>query len=209
VTPSAVAQAQPGVTADPSGAHARHAQRAERQRTFRRPERTARTARAHQNGLGGRHLGIGLTFSGGFIAVFLLWRFAAQAADNPSPLPSLLAWVILIIATTLILMTVHRLSAEMLMQLVAAIRRARDDSDAPAVVFPSPTATFAATTLREYATPSSNVIQPIPLRSASSILVRPLSRWSVPVSLIRVDVVTVPLVIAAAAVIILKTEPGS
>ncbi len=120
MTPSAVAQAQPGVTADPSGAHARHAQRAERQRTFRRPERTARTARAHQNGLGGRHLGIGLTFSGGFIAVFLLWRFAAQAADNPSPLPSLLAWVILIIATTLILMTVHRLSAEMPQWLFAA-----------------------------------------------------------------------------------------
>ena len=40
---------------------------------------------------------------------------------------------------------------------------------------------------------SSNVIQPLPLRSALSILVRPLSRWSVPTSLIRVFGETVPV----------------
>ncbi len=57
--------------------------------------------------------------------------------------------------------------------------------------------------------PSSNDIQPMPLRSASSIFVLPLSRRSVPTSLIRVCRVTVPASRAAAAVIILNTDPGS
>ena len=57
--------------------------------------------------------------------------------------------------------------------------------------------------------PSSNVIQPMPLRSALSILVRPPSSLSVPTSLIFVVRVTVPASRAVAAVIILNTEPGS
>ena len=84
--------------------------------------------------------------------------------------------------------------------------RIDDDS---AVDFPSPRATFAATTLREYATASSNVIQPMPLRSASSTWVRPRSSLSVPTSLILVLVVTVFVSNPAMAVSILKTEPGS
>lgn len=121
MNPSAVEEAPPDVAVERPGRHERQAQRSDRQRSFRRPERTARTARAHQNGLGGRHLGIGLTFSGGFIAVFLLWRFAVQWADHPRPLPSLLAWVILLIATPLVLMMVQRLSVEMPQWLFAAV----------------------------------------------------------------------------------------
>ncbi|MGO4692542.1 hypothetical protein [Glaciibacter sp. 2TAF33] len=62
---------------------------------FRRPERTVKTTRANQNGLGGRHLGIGMVFAGGVIAVFLLWRFTLQWAPSSLPSPSLVAWIIL------------------------------------------------------------------------------------------------------------------
>ncbi|HZK58866.1 MAG TPA: hypothetical protein VFC59_03240, partial [Cryobacterium sp.] len=95
MNPPTVEAAPPAVAVERSGRHERQVQRSDR-----------------QNGLGGRHLGIGLTFSGAFIAVFLLWRFAVQWEDHPSPLPSLLAWVILLIATPLALMSVQRLSGE-------------------------------------------------------------------------------------------------
>ncbi len=55
----------------------------------------ARAARLDQNGLGGRHLGIGLVFSSGFIALFLLWRFAVQWSSYSTPLPTLCAWIML------------------------------------------------------------------------------------------------------------------
>lgn len=62
---------------------------------IRWPGRTAKTTRANQNALGARHLGIGLTFSGGVIAVFLLWRFAVQWTGYPFLLLPLVAWVLL------------------------------------------------------------------------------------------------------------------
>ncbi|MDJ0323847.1 hypothetical protein QMG61_08735 [Cryobacterium sp. PH31-AA6] len=87
--------------------------RQDRRRTFRRPVRTIETTRANQSGLGGRHLGIGLSFSGGFIALFLFWRFMIQWYDYPLPLPSLAAWALLTATTVLALVTAQRLSARM------------------------------------------------------------------------------------------------
>ncbi len=87
--------------------------RQDRRRTFRRPVRTVETTRANQSGLGGRHLGIGLSFSGGFIALFLFWRFMIQWYDYPRPLLSLAAWALLMATTVLALVTVQRLAARM------------------------------------------------------------------------------------------------
>ncbi|MBC7441972.1 MAG: hypothetical protein H7311_05570 [Ramlibacter sp.] len=88
-------------------------ERKDRGRSFRRPERTVKTTRANQSGLGGRHLGIGLSFSGGFIALFLFWRFAFQWFAYETPAPSLIAWSLLMATTALVLVTVQRLSARM------------------------------------------------------------------------------------------------
>ncbi|TFD31164.1 hypothetical protein [Cryobacterium cryoconiti] len=88
-------------------------ERRERRRSFRRPERTEQTARANQSSLGGRHLGIGLSFSGGFIALFLFGQFAVQWFDYPTPMPSLIAWILLMTVTILSLITVQRLAARM------------------------------------------------------------------------------------------------
>ncbi|TFC51999.1 hypothetical protein E3O47_05560 [Cryobacterium sp. TMT2-17-1] len=82
-------------------------------RSFRRPERTEQTTRANQSGLGGRHLGIGLTFSGGFITLFLFGQFAVQWSEYPDPTPSLIAWGLLMATTVLALITVQRHSARM------------------------------------------------------------------------------------------------
>ena len=68
--------------------------------------------------------------------------------------------------------------------------------DAVRVLESRPSATFAATTFREKAIASSNVIQPLALWSASSTCVRPPSSFRIPVSLIRVFVVTSPFSIA-------------
>jgi hypothetical protein len=73
-------------------------QRNERRRTFRRPQRTVETTRANRTGLGGRHLGFGISLSGGFIALFLLWRFAEQWDLYANPVPTATAWVLLLIA---------------------------------------------------------------------------------------------------------------
>ena len=89
-------------------------------RSFRRPERTEQTTRANQSGLGGRHLGIGLTFSGGFITLFLFGQFAVQWSEYPDPTPSLIAWGLLMATTVLALITVQRLSARMPDRLFAA-----------------------------------------------------------------------------------------
>jgi hypothetical protein len=100
--------------ARPKGSHQLDDQeRSERRRSFRRPERTVKTTRANQSGLGGRHLGIGLSFGGGFIALFLFWRFAFQWFAYTTPLPSLVAWAVLMTTTALALFTVQRLSARM------------------------------------------------------------------------------------------------
>jgi hypothetical protein len=88
-------------------------ERREHRRSFRRPERTEQTTRANQNDLGGRRLGIGLSFSGGFIALFLFGQFAVQWFEYPDPTPSLIAWGLLLATTVLALITVQRLSARM------------------------------------------------------------------------------------------------
>jgi hypothetical protein len=75
---------------------------------FRRPERTIKTTRANQNGLGGRHLGIGMMFAGSVIAVFLLWRFTTQLTAYPLPLPSLVAWIVLGAASAAALLIAQR-----------------------------------------------------------------------------------------------------
>jgi hypothetical protein len=75
--------------------------RANSRRSARQPGHSAREARLEQNGLGGRHLGIGLVFSGGFITLFLIWRFAVQWSSYPNPLPTLTAWILLALVTTI------------------------------------------------------------------------------------------------------------
>ena len=79
-----------------------------RQRSFRRPQRTVDATRATKDGLGGRHLGFGLTLSSGFIALFLLWRFAMQWDSYPTPVPTLAAWIILLLATVATLVLLQR-----------------------------------------------------------------------------------------------------
>jgi hypothetical protein len=78
-----------------AGRASKHKQVPDRRPVFRRPERTVKTTRASQSALGGRHLGIGMTFSGGAVAMFLLWRFAMQWTSYPLPLLGTLAWTIL------------------------------------------------------------------------------------------------------------------
>ncbi|QYF73911.1 hypothetical protein [Cryobacterium sp. PAMC25264] len=88
-------------------------QRDERRRAFRRPQRTVNTTRANGAGLGGRHLGVGISLSGGFFALFLMWRFAMQWDRYPNPLPTLAAWVILVLAIAVTGIFVNRLSSRM------------------------------------------------------------------------------------------------
>ena len=88
-------------------------QRDERRRAFRRPQRTVNTTRANGAGLGGRHLGVGISLSGGFFALFLMWRFAMQWDSYPNPLPTLAAWVILLLATLVTMVLVNRLASRM------------------------------------------------------------------------------------------------
>ena len=109
-----------GVAVGREGRHRQTKQRADFRRSFRRPERTVNMARANQDGLGGRHLGIGLTLSGGCIAVFLFWRFMLQWQEHPAPLPSLIAWVVLTAATVLTFVAVQILSTRIPRWLFAA-----------------------------------------------------------------------------------------
>ena len=89
------------------------AQRDERRRTFRRPQRTVNTTRANRTGLGGRHLGVGISLSGGFVALFLLWRFAVQWDLYADPMPTLAAWVVLLLAGVGTLLFTNRVSNRM------------------------------------------------------------------------------------------------
>jgi hypothetical protein len=88
-------------------------QRNERRRTFRRPQRTVDTTRANRTGLGGRHLGFGLSLSASFVAFFLLWRFTVQWDLYTNPLPSLAAWLLLLIAGLCTLHFTNRVSDRM------------------------------------------------------------------------------------------------
>ncbi|MGO4104784.1 hypothetical protein AB4Y63_12580 [Leifsonia sp. YAF41] len=86
---------------------------AEHRRAGRHQTRIAREARLEQNGLGGRHLGVGLVFSGGFITLFLVWRFAVQWSSYPNPLPTLAAWILLASASILALASARVLAPQM------------------------------------------------------------------------------------------------
>ncbi|WEO78215.1 hypothetical protein BJQ94_04035 [Cryobacterium sp. SO2] len=88
-------------------------QRDERRRTFRRPQRTVDTTRANRTGLGGRHLGVGVSLSGAFVALFLLWRFAVQWELYPNPMPTLVAWAVLLAAGAATLVAINRLPNRM------------------------------------------------------------------------------------------------
>jgi hypothetical protein len=85
-------------------------QRDERRRTFRRPQRTVDTARANRTGLGGRHLGVGISLSCSFVSLFLLWQFAAQWDLYADPMPTLAAWVVLLVAGAATLVFTNRVS---------------------------------------------------------------------------------------------------
>lgn len=80
------------------------------QSVFRRPERTERALRLDQNALGGRHLGLGLALSVGFLTLFLLWRYAIQFEGYTNPWLSVAAWVILAAVTALTLLGRRALS---------------------------------------------------------------------------------------------------
>jgi hypothetical protein len=100
-------------SADPAGRAHRQLlddQRNERRRTFRRPQRTVDTTRANRAGLGGRHLGFGISLSGGFVALFLLWRFASQWELYANPVPTLAAWVLLLAAAIVTLIVTNKMS---------------------------------------------------------------------------------------------------
>ena len=62
-----------------------------------------------RNGLGGRHLGLGLSLSGACIVVFLLGRFGADWAGHPAPYLSLAAWILLLAVAVFVHVTVQRL----------------------------------------------------------------------------------------------------
>ena len=69
--------------------------------------------RSDQNGLGARHLGIGMSISGGVIAVFLLVRLGVAWGQTPTPTLSILAWLILAATAVGVHLAVHELSSRM------------------------------------------------------------------------------------------------
>jgi len=65
------------------------------------------------NGLGGQHLGIGMTLSGAFIAAFLFGHFVVEWQGRPFPLLSLIAWILLLVAAFVVNQIVQRLATRM------------------------------------------------------------------------------------------------
>jgi len=65
------------------------------------------------NGLGGQHLGIGLTISGAFIAAFLFGQFVVEWNGYPFPTLSVIAWVTLLSAALVINLVVQRMATRM------------------------------------------------------------------------------------------------
>lgn len=72
------------------------------------------------NGLGGQHLGIGLTLSGALIAAFLLGHFVVEWRGQAFPMLSLMAWILLLSAAVGVHLIVHRLATRMPLWLFAA-----------------------------------------------------------------------------------------
>ncbi len=69
--------------------------------------------RSDQNGLGARHLGIGMSISGGCIALFLLLRLIIQVDPTHLPVLSILAWAILLATAVTVNLRVHKLASRM------------------------------------------------------------------------------------------------
>ncbi|TFD24119.1 hypothetical protein E3T31_02005 [Cryobacterium sp. TMS1-13-1] len=69
--------------------------------------------RSNQNGLGARHLGIGMSISGGVIAVFLLVRMGVEWGQTPTPTLSIVAWLILAATAVGVNLAVHEFSSRM------------------------------------------------------------------------------------------------
>ena len=69
--------------------------------------------RSDQNGLGARHLGIGMSISGAFITLFLLIRLIIQSDPTAMPILSLLAWGILLATAFAVHVAVRKLMSGM------------------------------------------------------------------------------------------------
>ena len=80
---------------------------------IRSSDHTVDTVLADQNALGGRHLGLGLSLSGGCIALFLLGHFIWVWVHHPVPLASVAAWLLLITFGILTLTLATRLASTM------------------------------------------------------------------------------------------------
>ena len=73
--------------------------------------------RSDQNGLGARHLGIGMSISAAVIAVFLAVRLVVEWGQAPTPTLSIVAWLLLAAIAVGVNLAVHELSSRMPMWL--------------------------------------------------------------------------------------------
>lgn len=73
--------------------------------------------RSDQNGLGARHLGIGMSISGAFIALFLLARLMIEWDPLHIPVLSLGAWAILLTTAIVVNLTAHKLTSRLPLRL--------------------------------------------------------------------------------------------
>ena len=76
--------------------------------------------RSDQNGLGARHLGIGMSISGACIALFLLVRLLLQWDPTNVPVLSLLAWAILLATAVTVNLVAHKLASRLPLWLFVA-----------------------------------------------------------------------------------------
>lgn len=82
-------------------------------RSPRRGDGRISVFRSDQNGLGARHLGIGMSISGAFIALFLLIRLLTEWDSATIPILSVLAWVILLATAFAVNLAVRKLVSRM------------------------------------------------------------------------------------------------
>lgn len=91
-------------------------------RRLRRPRiHTVDTVLADQNGLGGRHLGLGLSLSAACVVLFLFGRFVWEWFVQPVPPLSITAWALLISVGVLAHTTSRRLATTMPTWLFGAV----------------------------------------------------------------------------------------
>lgn len=79
----------------------------------RRSDHTVDKVLADQTALGGRHLGLGLSLSGGCIVLFFFGRFIWEWVEHPVPMLSIAAWLLIIALGALTHMTARRLATAM------------------------------------------------------------------------------------------------